>query len=325
MNEDAQAAIGRRLTTAVANARAHLKTSKPQARRSMLGRAPVTKALISAPVDPPSAKACVKESDRSSTIADVIPGWFLWPAAAATFLLRVAIFYALSPSKTLARSPSRGKKLERSGSARALIEAKKLWVGFVLKGRWGSQKWATSIQAFLLLSLIYTGLVVAIVGGSFVATSLLSQTLSGPPNHFDPAVARKSASALAQLVAPPVDVDCSCEGFDYFLVIGVASAAHARAERQNVRDTWVRFAELVPNCPVMVRFITGRHKDAAVMEMVAREMEEYGDIVQVLWSWFEHVISMQRFLLLENPVSRPFIGRVHRAQGSGFANLTKMV
>jgi hypothetical protein len=284
MNEDAQAAIGRRLTTAVAKTRTYRRTSKPgeqQSRRFMLDRAPVTKALEAPTVVSPSPKACVKRTDRSSMIADYSPGWFLWPAAAATFLLRDAIFYALSPSKTLARSPSRGKKLERSGSVRALIEAKKLWMGFFLKGRWGSSKWVTSIQAFLLLSLIYTGLAFAIVGGSFVATSFLSRTFYGPPNYFDPAVASKNAGAIARLVAPPVDVDCSCEGFHYFLVIGVLSAAHARVERQNVRDTWVRFAELVPKCPVMVRFITGRHRDAAVMEMVAREMEKYGDIVQV--------------------------------------------
>lgn len=310
MNADAQTSIARRFTAAVAAARAHPQTLVPhdsQLRRSMLEKAPEIRPLSSA-VRPSVASNCGR-TERNGTkpprgrLSEFAPpGWFMWPAAAAAFALRVAIFYALNPAKTLQRIPSPRKRLERSPSARShlLMGAKKLWLGIIFKNRWGSSKGGSSVRAFLILGLIYTGLALVLTGGARLTSTVSALSgavnpFSGPVDYFNPALAAAKADALARLVAPPVDVDCSCDGFDYFLVIGVASAVHAAAERQNARDTWARFASLVPRCPVMVRFIVGRHKDGTVMEMVAREMEEHGDIVQVRF-WTCHVRLLARAL-----------------------------
>ncbi|GAQ82766.1 Glycosyl transferase family 31 protein [Klebsormidium nitens] len=295
MNADAQASIAQRLTAAVASARANLQTVNPtgnQPRRAMLQKAPEIKPL-STKVPPSGALECRNgmRTPRGRLSDFSPPGWFIWPAAAAAFLLRVALFVALNPAETLQRIPSPRKRLEPSASARShlLMGAKKLWLGILFKNRWGSFKGGFSVRTFLLVGLIYTGLALIFAGGAHLTSSPVVNPFSGavnpfsgPVDYFNPRVAAAKADALAHLVAPPVDVDCSCDGFDYFLVIGVASAAHAAAERQNARDTWARFGELVPRCPVMVRFIVGRHKNGTVMEMVAREMEEYGDIVQDL-------------------------------------------
>lgn len=284
MNPDARAAIGNLLPAAVADARAHLESPKPSdmpARRAMLEMAPEVKPLVPK-VCPSVSQACRQArrnghgAPRGGFAGFASPGWYVWQVAAVAFLLRVPVTYALTPAKPAQRLGSPRKRIERSPSSLLLRTLGGLWSRF-----WYPK---VPVRTFLFLGLLHVTVTLSFVAGTYLTSPAFVNPFLGVTSradYFNPAFAAAKADSLARLVAPPVDVDCSCDGFDYFLVIGVSSAAHAAAERQSARDTWARFGALVPRCPVLVRFIVGRHKNATVMWRVAQEMEEYGDIVQV--------------------------------------------
>lgn len=211
MSSDAQASISRRLTAAVAGARAHLATPQPldmPARRAILEMAPVVRTLA-AEVRPSVPQACLRAQRnalgalRGVSAGLASAGWFMWQAAAAAFLLRT-VSYALNRAKTSQRlrPASPPKRLERTLSSKLLRTAKKMWPRLLIRRE--NQKGRLPVRTFLFMGLLHVGLTLGFVGGpyltSFASVNPGSGAISGV-DYYNPAIAAAKADALSRLVS----------------------------------------------------------------------------------------------------------------------------